>query len=401
MKQPLLYLCHRIPYPPNKGDKIRSFNQLAYLSKRYDVYLGCFVDEAQDMGYTKDLSRYVKGMLVLPLDKKKATLRSLTAIGTGTPMTLPYFRDLRMQTWVDNTVAKFNIKQALVFCSSMAQYLESPLYEGVNRVVDFVDLDSDKWRQYAKKKPFPMSWVYKREFKTLLRYESQTADRYCSSVFISPFEISLFNELRGKKQDHKVHAVGNGVDLEFFDPKATHFDPSLRSKHPTIVFTGAMDYWANVDAIRWFVKHVWPIITRQIRNVRLMIVGANPVDKIIELGAFPGIEVTGKVDDIRQYIQAGWVSVAPMRIARGIQNKVLEAMALEVPVVATPQAMEGLVDTAGCSVIVTSNAQTYADAVVAYLQQRTTAPENRHWVEQHYRWEEQLDKLHQLLEAER
>ena len=350
------------------------------------------------MAYTKDLARYVKGMLVLPLIKKKATLKSVTALGTGAPLSLPYFHDLRMQQWVDNTVAKFQLKRALVFCSTMAQYLESPLYEDITRVVDFVDLDSDKWRQYAAKKGFPMRWVYNREFKTLLRYEKETIERYSASVFISPFEISLFHELSGSQPNGKVHTVGNGVDLEYFDPQVTNFDPNQGDDRPTLVFTGAMDYWANVDAVRWFVKHVWPLVTRQVRNPRFMIVGSNPTDKVKELGAFNGIEVTGKVDDIRQFVQAGWVSVAPMRIARGIQNKVLEAMALEVPVVATPQAMEGLVDSQGCDLTVTDHAQTFADAVVAYLQQRTTAPQNRQWVEQHYRWEEQLVKLRHLLE---
>lgn len=396
MKQPLLYLCHRIPYPPNKGDKIRSFNQLAYLSEHYDVYLGCFIDDPADVPYTKNLSPYVKGMLVLPLNKKTATLRSLTAIGTGKPMSLPYFYDLRMQSWVDNTVAKFQIQKALVFCSSMAQYLESPLYKDVHRVIDFVDLDSDKWRQYAEKKNYPMRWVYNREYKTLLAYEGATAQRYDASVFISPYEIKLFNELTEQQHSNKVKAIGNGVDLEFFAPLANNTD--IETHEPTLVFTGAMDYWANVDAVRWFVKHVWPLITKQVRNPRFLIVGANPVDKVKELAAFKGIEVTGKVQDIRKYIQSGWVSIAPMRIARGIQNKVLEAMAMELPVVATTQAMEGLADTQGCNLIVTDNAQIFADAVVAYLHHRTRAPENRAWVEHHYLWQEQLSGLHQLLE---
>ena len=398
MKQPLLYLCHRIPYPPNKGDKIRSFNQLVYLAKHYDIYLGCFADDPADMVYTKELSDYVKGLIVLPLDKRKATMRGLTAFTSGKPISLPYYFDPRMEHWVSNTISTFKIRHVLVFSSSMAQYADSPQYGMLHRVIDFVDLDSDKWRQYAEKKLFPMSWVFQREYRTLLKYEQKTTEQFNASVFISSFEVDLFNQLTGAQTPQKIHAIGNGVDLDYFNPEVTQFDPSLRSKHPTIVFTGAMDYWANEDAVRWFVKHVWPLITKQVKNPRFMIVGSNPSEKVKELAAFKGIEVTGKVGDIRQYIQAGWVAIAPMRIARGIQNKVLEAMAMEVPVVATPQAMEGLDDHSGCDLVMTANAQTFADAIVARLQHRTTAPQNRDWVKRHYRWDDKLADLHRLME---
>ncbi|MCM2681473.1 TIGR03087 family PEP-CTERM/XrtA system glycosyltransferase [Echinimonas agarilytica] len=399
MKQPLLYLCHRIPYPPNKGDKIRSFNQLVYLAKHYEIYLGCFVDDPSDMAYMRELSQYVQGMNVLPLSKRQATFRGLTSFFTGDPITLPYYFDQRMSLWVSNTLANFQIKNILVFSSSMAQYVDSPQYDMLHRVVDFVDLDSDKWRQYADNKVFPMRQVYQREYRKLLKYEQDTSANFDASVFISSLEVDLFNELSGAHSNAKVHAVGNGVDLAFFDPKVTNFDPSLRSGHPTIVFTGAMDYWANVDAVRWFVKHVWPLITKRVRNPRLMIVGGNPTDKVKELEAFDGVEVTGRVKDIRQYIQAGWVSVAPMRIARGVQNKVLEAMAMEVPVVASSLAMEGLEQPTGCDVAVADEPQEFADAVVERLQQRTTSAKNRKWVEEHYQWNAQLALLHDLLEC--
>lgn len=406
MKQPLLYLCHRVPFPPNKGDKIRSFNQLAYLSQHYDIYLGCFVDEPEDLAHTKSLAKYVKGMNVIPLDKRKATVRGLTGIPRKQPITLPYFFDPRMAHWVHNTLAKFAIRKVLVFCSSMAQYVDSPQYQKLQRVVDFVDLDSDKWRQYAEKKTFPMSWIYNREFRSLLEYEQQTAARFNASVFISSNEVDLFNKLSGANGNSRVHAIGNGVDLDYFNPQEVEASAQLPKQAnqlltletPTIVFTGAMDYWANVDAVRWFVKHVWPYITRQVRDARLLIVGSNPTDKITELSSFKGIEVTGRVEDIRHYIQAGWVSIAPMRIARGIQNKVLEAMAMEIPVVATSLAMEGLLESKGCNLSICDGEEEFANAVIERLQQRSIAPENRNWVVQHYRWEEQLNMLHQLLE---
>ncbi|MBD1390533.1 TIGR03087 family PEP-CTERM/XrtA system glycosyltransferase [Neiella sp. HB171785] len=398
MKQPLLYLCHRIPYPPNKGDKIRSFNQLAYLSKEFDVYLGCFVDEPSDMAYTKKLSQYVKGMYVLPLNKRHATFRGVLKMGRKQPITLPYYFDPKMAQWVNNTIANFAIRDVLVYCSSMAQYVDSPQYQKLNRVIDFVDLDSDKWRQYSKNKNFPMSWVYNREFRTLLAYEQQLTEQFDASVFISSNEVELFCELSGISSHSRVHAISNGVDLDYFDP-AKVAPMSSSENTPTVVFTGAMDYWANVDAVRWFVKHVWPYVTKQVKQAKLLIVGSNPSDKIRELDAFANIEVTGRVDDIRSYIQTGWVSIAPMRIARGIQNKVLEAMAMEVPVVATSLAMEGLTTTQGCNLTIEDNEQLFANAVVARLKQRKTAPENRQWVIKNYRWEEQLHHLKDLLKS--
>ncbi|MBW8191642.1 TIGR03087 family PEP-CTERM/XrtA system glycosyltransferase [Neiella marina] len=397
MKQPLLYLCHRIPFPPNKGDKIRSFNQLAYLSKKFDVYLGCFVDEPSDMAYTKELSQYVKGMYVQPLNKRHATFRGVMKMGRSNPITLPYYFDPKMAQWVNNTIANFSIRNILVYCSSMAQYVDSPQYQKLNRVVDFVDLDSDKWRQYAKSQTFPKSWVYNREFRTLLAYEQKLTEQFNASVFISSNEVDLFCQLSNISSHSRIHAVSNGVDLAFFDPQLVS-SSSRTNTAPTVVFTGAMDYWANIDAVRWFVKHVWPYVTKQIKDARLLVVGSNPSDKIRELDAFPNIEVTGKVDDIRSYIQSGWVSIAPMRIARGVQNKVLEAMAMEIPVVATSLAMEGLVTTTGCNVAIEDNEESFANAVVEQLGQRTNAPENRDWIVRHYRWEEQLNVLYRLLE---
>ena len=173
----LLYLVHRIPYPPNKGDKIRSFHLLKHLGKRYRVHVGAFVDDRADWAHADTVRQLAGGQVcLLPLHRSSATVKSAVGLLTGEPLTLPYYRDRRMQRWVDALLEQGGVKRALVYSSSMAQYVMD--YAGLNRVIDFVDIDSDKWQQYARKKPWPLNWVYRREASRLLGYEHRVTQAF-------------------------------------------------------------------------------------------------------------------------------------------------------------------------------------------------------------------------------
>ena len=381
----LLYLVHRIPYPPNKGDKIRSFHFLKALAQEYEVYLGTFVDDPDDWQYIDALKPYCKDSFGVDLKPKFSKLKSLTGFFNGKALSLPYYYNQSLQDWVDRTIAEQGIERVLIFSSPMAQYVQK--YRQLHVVADFVDVDSDKWRQYANSKSWPANWVYQREAQKLLAFEAHIASQADTTLFVSEKEAALFKELAPAIAD-KIGFVNNGVDTEFFDPDLAYGSPFLTAQK-NIVFTGAMDYWANVDAVVWFAQQVFPLVKRRCSEARFYIVGSKPTKSVLQLAdTDDSIIVTGRVEDVRTYVAHADVVVAPLRIARGIQNKVLEAMAMARPVVVTSAAMEGIAGNGVIQVNVEDEPQGFAEQVLNILQrpfQRVL--ENRRYVQADFSWQ--------------
>jgi sugar transferase (PEP-CTERM/EpsH1 system associated) len=392
----LLYLVHRIPYPPNKGDKIRSFHLLKHLARRYRVHVGAFVDDPADWRHAEALQQLAGGEIcLLPLHPKRATLKSALGLLTGEPLTLPYYRDRRMRRWVDRLVSARRVRRALMYSSSVAQYLMP--HPEMKRVIDFVDIDSDKWRQYAQKKPWPLSWVYRREAATLLRYERNVAQAFDAAAFVSEAEAALFRQM-APESAHKVFGFSNGVDTEYFSPQhvfATPFEPDQLP----IVFTGAMDYWANVDAVTWFAQEVLGAVREQLPQARFYVVGARPTPEVRALASISGVTVTGSVPDVRPYLAHARAVVAPLRIARGIQNKVLEAMAMAKPTIVSPEALEGIEAEVGRELLLASDRDAFCSQCLAVLQgmHGEAGERARARVVNHYSWDYHLAGLDRVL----
>jgi sugar transferase (PEP-CTERM/EpsH1 system associated) len=336
--EPLLFLAHRIPYPPIKGDKVRSFHLLKYLSTRYRVHLGTFVDDPSDLEHVARLPEYCASSKVVELRPSMARIRSLSALWSGEPMTLRYYHDPDLAEWVQTIVREQQIRKAVVFSSAMAQYVSGN--RGLRVVVDFVDVDSAKWRQYAQSRPWPLSKVFSREGARLLAFERAIARTADASVFVTPAEAELFRSL-APECIFRVHHAQNGVDSEIFSSQLELTNPYAPGEE-AIVFTGAMDYWPNIDAVCWFVQEALPAIVAERPNARFYIVGMQPSPGVMALARAGQIVVTGRVPDVRPYLKHASVVVAPLRVARGIQNKVLEAMAMGRPVVATGAAVAAL-----------------------------------------------------------
>ncbi|MEZ5525432.1 MAG: TIGR03087 family PEP-CTERM/XrtA system glycosyltransferase [Pseudomonadales bacterium] len=392
-KPPLLFLAHRIPYPPNKGDKIRSFNLLKTLAKDYRVYLGAFVDDKHDWQYESELRQYCAEVFLLGLGSRRK-YQSLKGLVTGEALTLPYYRQSRMQRWIDHKINECSITRAFVYSSAMAQYLEGDHYRQIHRVLDYVDVDSEKWREYSKRRIWPMSWLYRREAKELLRFDRRSAEVFDASVFVSASEAELFKRLAPESAQRVTH-INNGVDYHYFDPAIVHENPYQEG--PVLAFTGAMDYWANVDAVTWFVQKVFPAIQKKIPAVKFYIVGARPTDAVLKLGQKSGVSVTGSVEDIRPYIAHADVVVAPMRIARGVQNKVLEAMAMERPVVVTGAAMEGIEKLSGQRIC--DDAKSFTEYCLQLLNEgdtEQTGKAGRQRILRDFNWDQNLLKLETL-----
>ena len=395
----LLYLVHRIPYPPNKGDKIRSYHLLQHLARRYTVHVGAFIDDANDWQYAEALGQMAGGEVkLLALNPRLATLKSVTGLLSGEPLTLPYYRDRQMQRWVDDVLAARPIARALVYSSSMAQYLMR--HHALHRVIDFVDIDSDKWRQYAEKKTWPMNWVYRREARTLFNYERRVTHAFAASAFVSEAEANLFKQLAPDCAD-KVFGFSNGVDTDYFSP-ATTFSSPYPVGEQVLVFTGAMDYWANVDAVTWFAHDIFPAVQRAHPAARFYIVGSRPTAEVQALAKYSGVTVTGAVPDTRPYIAHAAMAVAPLRIARGIQNKVLEAMAMAKPTIVTAQALEGIDAQAGQELLLANDSAAFSAHCNALLTQPNPAlgQAARQRVVSAYSWARHLASIDHALHAE-
>ncbi|KXW58043.1 TIGR03087 family PEP-CTERM/XrtA system glycosyltransferase [Ferrovum myxofaciens] len=395
--EPLLFLVHRIPYPPNKGDKIRSYHLLQHLSQRYAVHLGTFIDDPEDWWHQDKVKALCASTCLLPLHPGRSKWASLRGLWTGQALTLPYYYQASLQQWVDAVIQREQIRRIVVFSSSMAQYVEG--YPQTYRLMDFVDLDSDKWTQYARAKSWPMNGLYRREGRRLLDYERHIARTFDASLFVSAHEARIFCD-RAPHCAPKVHWYNNGVDTRYFDPSLSHPNPYPPAQI-ALVFTGAMDYWPNAEAVEWFGKTIFPHLRRLHPNLHFYIVGSNPTDSVRQLGRGEGIQVTGRVADVRPYLaHAHWV-VAPLRIACGIQNKILEALAMEKPLMASAQAMEGLdIPSLGPGCLTATTQEEWVAKAQPWLQgppQRISA--HRQWVMRHFDWATNLKVVDDLLSS--
>ena len=395
--EPLLYLVHRLPFPPNKGDKIRTYHLLRYLSRRYRVYLGTFADMQGDGVYADALREYCAEVKVIPLSPLLARARSTTGLLRGEPLTLSYYRSADLQRWCDRVTAEHRIGKAVTFSSMMTMYLDRP--GAPELVADYCDVDSQKWAQYAQGRGWPASFIYGREARTLLAFERRMAARARACTFVTSAEVELFARL-APECSSRLYAIGNGVDSAFFSPQADRPSPYEDDELP-IVFTGAMDYWPNIDAVTWFASEVMPRIVALRPQARFYIVGMNPAATVNAL-AGQHVVVTGKVADVRPYLQHARVAVAPLRVARGVQNKVFEAMAMARPVVVSSAVAQGIHAAPLSEFDIAGDAREFAYKVTALMEPSAGAEMGmraRQRVITDYGWDAQLARFGELLEG--
>ncbi|MDW8324017.1 MAG: TIGR03087 family PEP-CTERM/XrtA system glycosyltransferase [Burkholderiales bacterium] len=392
----LIFLAHRIPYPPDKGDKIRSYHLLRHLAQRYRVHLGAFVDDPHDWRHAEALRALCASVHLVGLKPAWARLKALAGLITGEALTLAYYRHPAMAAWVRGRLSA-GVRRVVCYSSAVAQFVIDA--EGVQRVMDFVDIDSDKWRQYARNRPWPAAWLYRREAERLFAWERRVAAAFDVSLFVSPPEAEDFRRLAPEVAD-RVGWYVNGVDTEYFSPEHDAASPYPAGAEP-IVFTGAMDYWPNVDAVTWFAQEVLPAVRAQRPQALFAIVGSRPARAVQELANHAGVMVTGRVPDVRPYLHHARVAVAPLRIARGIQNKVLEAMAMARTVVVSPQALEGITARPSKEVLLADDREAWVQAVLAALNGLDLGPAARTRVERDYDWAARLAGLVALIEGGR
>ena len=391
----ILYLAHRIPFPPNKGDKIRSFHQIQHLSKKHTLYLACLVDDPEDFQYVGELKKICRVVETANRSSMKQLWHTGMAFVKGQALSTGAFYSPDLSRKIKQILHSVRIDRILAFSSPMAEYVRH--VNEIPKLMDFVDLDSEKWGAYADYQSFPFSSLYRMEARRLGQYEVTIAKEFDQSIFISSEEAQSF---RRKVADCPVAVVPNGVDLEFFQRNGT---ASMEDgQKPSIVFTAAMDYFPNIDGVQFFCQDIFPRITEAISDVSFNIVGRKP-DQVVRQLARPGlVNVTGTVPDVRPYLVNASVAVAPLRIARGVQNKILEAMAMGLPVIGTSNAFQGISASEQNGIRIIDDPVSFAEEVVKLLNDPVLRSEcgrrARQFVQQHCRWEDCGLALEKLIE---
>ena len=388
----IFFVCQRVPFPPDRGDKIATFNELRHLSAAHEVHVFCLADGMQDLDNVGDLRNYVASVTTIPVIGVASTLRAVRALLFGGSLSVAAFNEAELHAAIMQRFLELRPDLIIVFSSNVAQYAEP--FPDVARIMQFHDLDSQKWGQYAQRSRIPLKCIYEIEQGRLLAYERSIARRFsyalvCTAVEKRDFELLI--------PGVPVGVVGNGVDLDYFRPAGS-------SKRPaSIIFTGVMDYFPNVDAVLWFCDEILPVVQKQVPEANLTICGSRPATAVRRLSKRRGVTVTGRIPDIRPYVDQAEVFVAPLRMGRGIQNKLLEALAMGLPSVASTAAWSGTLVPKGKGVLVTDNPREFAEDVVHLLRdsdyRSAMARRARVAAETNCRWEEQMSHLDQVIEA--
>ena len=366
----ILFLAHRLPFPPDRGDKIRSHNVLKALAALGPIHVGCFGESAADRAGEVDLAEVAESHC-MPIRDKPLPLAGLEALVRREPVSLAAFRHPAMSGWVMRTLARKAIDTIYVFSGQMGQYI--PQSWTGRLVVDLVDVDSAKFEAYADEARWPASWINAREARLLAREEARLAMRADRTLLISEAEAALFASRLPPGCEASTTVLGNGIDADRFDPVRETPHPELAEPGPHIVFTGQMDYRPNVDAALRTIEQLMPGIRAMHPDARFHLVGRAPVAELVALDGRNGARVWGEVADVRPFLAAADLVLAPLTIARGVQNKVLEAMAMACPVVLTPSAATGIPGEDGVHFAVAQSDEAFVERALALLDDRAAA----------------------------
>jgi len=387
----ILYVCHRFPFPPKRGGKIRPFNMIKHLAQDNEVTVASLVRSEQEAkegeGLAAHCARYEMGMVRGPVQ----ILRMLARLPTTTPSSMGYFYSPTIARRVRELLAGNRFDLIFVHCSSVAQYVEH--VRGIPKILDLGDMDSQKWLEYARYKPFPLSLGYRLEWAKLERAEKRLARKFDLCTATTRAEWQTFE---GYGTGVASDWFPNGVDSDYFRPNGESYDPD------TIAFVGRMDYYPNQECMFDFCSRILPLIQAKRPGLKLLIVGADPSPAVLRLATIRGVTVTGSVADVRPYLRHAALMVAPLNIARGTQNKILEAMAMGVPVVSSRVAAGGVDATAPEHFLVASTAEEYRDAILQVIEnpaeRQRLSVAGRERMLSHHAWERSMQRLDGIIE---
>ena len=398
-----LILTHRVPFPPNRGDRIRTFHFLRHVAQRADVWLACLADEPVADSTWQTLQSLCHRVSIIPVQPIRRWVRAGVSFLSGRTISEGAFQFPRLQRVVSEWASQNPFDSALCSSSTLAPYLQIPQLEQTPRFVDLIDVDSQKWFDYAQASRLLKRCVFHTEGRRLRSLESSLSAWADGITVVSEPEAAIYRDFR---PDGPIQAISNGVDVDYFSPGAGPVaegatDPAVQNG---CVFVGALDYKPNIDGIVWFARHVWPEIQRQRPEHSLRIVGREPVAEVQQLAEIPGVEVVGTVPDVRPYLTQAAVAVVPLHIARGVQNKVLEALAMSKAVVASPEPLVGLNVDDGVQLLKAVEPEQWVTRVLQLLDdphlRRDIGIAGQSYVSAHHRWDQCLQPLMSFLQLE-
>ena len=384
----ILFLTHRLPYAPNRGDRIRAYYLLRELSTFAKVSLFSLVHDDDEASHAEEVP-FVTEVAIARVRPFRNRMRGALRLATARPLTHSLLDAADARATIAGLVASRQPDLVLAYCSSMARFAMEPPLDRFPFVLDMVDVDSEKWRTLAERSPMPLRSIYRREARTLEAFERIASERAAAVLVVSDRERDALRRIAPRAD---IQVVPNGVEVAEFAPP-----PDAPLREPRVVFCGVMDYAPNVQGVSWFIEHVWPRVRAARPEAEFVVVGSNPTSSMRALAAGdPSIQITGRVDDVRPYLWRAAVSIAPLHLARGLQNKVLEALAAGLPAVITSPVREGLPDGLESECSVADAPDEFAKAVVARLDVSTSRPSGLAWLAD-LKWSRRLGALPQLL----
>lgn len=394
----ILFLAHRVPYPPDKGDRIRTFNILRFLSQRARVHIACLADEPVSDEIKFALSRYCERAAIVQVGSWSRWFRTSFSVLRGGTASEGAFHVPQLRAILRRWASEIRFDASLASASSLAAYLRLEELRDVPAIIDFIDVDSQKWFDYAASCRGPRAWLYRTEGRRLRRLEQVISSWASAVTLVGEAEVGIYRQFC---PDGPVRAITNGVDLDYFHPVPPARLASSRSEASSCVFVGALDYYPNVEASLWFCREVWPEVRRRRPEAKFYLVGRRPSPALRRLAALPGVELVGQVPDVRPYLARASVTIVPLRIARGVQNKVLESLAMARATIASPQALASLDVRPGVHLLQASSPEEWLQTILALFddpaQRRRLGEAGRRYVQEHHSWERCLQPFEPLL----
>ncbi len=413
MKPEIVFICQRVPYPPDRGDRITTWNYLKWLSKKYYIHLFCLNSEKKNISAKKVLSEYCTSVNIYQKSFFKSAWDSLWTLlfKHNTPISNGYYYSSQLTSDLSELLSKKKVQFIYASSSNIFGHIKENAKD-IPKIFHFMDVDSEKWKKMAKCGKWWMRPIYNIEFKRLRKWEIEQAHQALLNIFITEQEAALFQGIVEQNVKNfetrkfgKVVSILNGVDSEYFCPN--HLRKSFESQEPVakenaVIFTGVMDYFPNIDTVLCFYREAFPILKEKMPDIKFYIVGSRPTKEILSLSKDPHCIVTGYVSDVRPFFEKAKLFVLPMKVAQGMQNKIVESLAMQVPVIAYPKIVEPLNLTEENGVISSSNPKEMAGKILQLLSNNTKLQElcqaGRKTVLERYRWENCLAKLDKLLE---
>ena len=388
----ILYVCHRFPYPPKRGGKIRPFNMIRHLKEEgHEVYVASLTRSQEEEEAGKGLADHCAGFVTGRVQSWKQNIRMVLKLLSRTPSSMGYFYSPELDRNIQGLLKRHTFNLIFVHCSSVAQYVSAT--KGVPKILDFGDMDSQKWQIYSRFKPWPLKWGYWLEGTKLEKEERRLAKQFDLCTCTTRAELAT---LDGFATGVPTDWFPNGVDHGYFKPDGKGYDQHR------ISFIGRMDYYPNQECMIRFCRQVLPLIQERVQEACLDIVGADPTPEIKNLEEHKGVRVTGSVEDVRPYVLRSTTMIAPLKIARGTQNKILEAMAMGVPVISSKVAADGIDAVPGEHLLVADTPEGYADHVISLMSDAKLrdqyAKAGRDRMLSHHDWNRSLKRLDQIIE---